>query len=372
MTTQVLKRPNTVPSGRNDATGRALVLIFVLVPTAAIAGIIPMVWGWGVNWHDLVLGAVAYIIPCLGIAAGYHRAFAHPSWKPVAPLKWALAFAGSLAIEGPVLVWAADHRRHHKYSDQVTPAAIDSMTADEVRLAIEFLANEGDPHSPWRFGTDWKALVKGLWFAHMGWILEKRPMTNIAKFAADLKGDLSLRIISNLFGLWVFVSLAAPTVAGYFWGGESVHAAITAFFWAGLVRVGFMHHVTWSINSVCHVFGHEDFVTGTLPDAEGRVDVTSRHYVPADHSRNVGAWLAIPSGGEANHNGHHAFPNSYRHGLIRGQIDIAARFIWVCAKLGLASGLQLPSPEELRQRHTGTRPIKKSLLRPPRPLPAAA
>jgi stearoyl-CoA desaturase (delta-9 desaturase) len=215
-----------------------------------------------------------------------------------------------MAIEGPVLVWVADHRRHHKYSDK-----------------------EGDPHSPWRFGNDWQALTKGFLYAHIGWLFNPNR-TSQEKFCPDLLADKTIRRISNTFPLWVLVSLLAPALIGGLWS-MSLAGALTAFFWASLVRICLLHHVTWSINSVCHTFGHEDF------------DVR-------DKSRNV-AWLAIPSFGESWHNLHHSDPTCARHGALEGQIDITARAIWLAEKLGWAWDVRWPDEERLSGKLTGKR-----------------
>jgi stearoyl-CoA desaturase (delta-9 desaturase) len=207
-------------------------------------------------------------------------------------------------------VWVADHRRHHKYSDK-----------------------EGDPHSPWRFGNDWKALTKGFLYAHMGWMFNPNR-TSQQKFCPDLLADTAIRRISKTFPLWVAISLLAPALIGGLWS-MSLAGALTAFFWASLVRVCLLHHVTWSINSVCHTFGHEDF------------DVR-------DKSRNV-AWLAIPSFGESWHNLHHSDPTCARHGALEGQIDISARAIWIAEKLGWAWDVRWPDEQRLSGKLTGKR-----------------
>jgi len=271
---------------------------------------IPLAWGWGLGWHDIVIAAAFYVVTGYGVTMGFHRHFTHSSFKANRPLRAAMAMAGNMAIEGPVLVWVADHRRHHKYSDQ-----------------------EGDPHSPWRFGNDWKALTKGLLYAHIGWLFNPNR-TSQEKFCPDLLADRTIRRISNTFPLWVLVSLLAPALIGGLWS-MSLAGALTAFFWASLVRICLLHHVTWSINSVCHTFGNEDF------------DVR-------DKSRNV-AWLAIPSFGESWHNLHHSDPTCARHGALKGQIDITARAIWVAEKLGWAWDVRWPDEERLSGKLTGKR-----------------
>ena len=295
------------PSGRLD---RFLVGLFVAVPLLAVLAAIPLAWGWGLGWHDIVIAFVFYVVTGMGITMGFHRHFTHSSFKAARPLRVSLAIAGSLAIEGPVLVWVADHRRHHKYSDK-----------------------EGDPHSPWRFGNDWKALTKGFLYAHMGWMFNPNR-TSQQKFCPDLLADPPIRRVSKTFPLWVAVSLLAPALIGGLWS-MSLAGALTAFFWASLVRICLLHHVTWSINSVCHTFGNEDF------------DVR-------DKSRNV-AWLAIPSFGESWHNLHHSDPTCARHGALEGQIDISARAIWIAEKLGWAWDVRWPDEQRLSGKLTGKR-----------------
>jgi stearoyl-CoA desaturase (delta-9 desaturase) len=215
-----------------------------------------------------------------------------------------------MAIEGPILTWVADHRRHHKYSDK-----------------------EGDPHSPWRFGGDWKALAKGLTWAHIGWLFDNNH-TSREKFCPDLVADKRMAGISRQFPALVAASLLAPALIGGLWSW-SWQGAVTAFFWASLVRVAFLHHVTWSINSICHTFGKEEFEV-------------------RDKSRNVN-WLAILSFGESWHNLHHADPTCARHGALRGQIDTAARLIWFFEKAGWAYDVRWPDAERLSPRQTRSR-----------------
>jgi stearoyl-CoA desaturase (delta-9 desaturase) len=302
-------RPDIEPEP-DSSLDRFLVGLFVAVPLLAVLAAIPLAWGWGLGWHDIVIAFVFYVVTGMGITMGFHRHFTHSSFKAARPLHVSLAIAGSLAIEGPVLVWVADHRRHHKYSDR-----------------------EGDPHSPWRFGNDWKALTKGLLYAHVGWMFNPNR-TSQQKFCPDLLADPPIRRVSSTFPLWVAVSLLAPALIGGLWS-MSLAGALTAFFWASLVRICLLHHVTWSINSVCHTFGNEDF------------DVR-------DKSRNV-AWLAIPSFGESWHNLHHSDPTCARHGALKGQIDISARAIWIAEKLGWAWDVRWPDEDRLSGKLTGKR-----------------
>jgi stearoyl-CoA desaturase (Delta-9 desaturase) len=303
---------------RKSPVEKTLIGVFVAIPMLALAAAIPLAWGWGLTWRDVILAVVFYYISGLGIAMGFHRYFTHLSYKAKPGLRVALAIAGSMALEGPVLGWVADHRRHHKYSDR-----------------------EGDPHSPWRFGDDWKALAKGLGWAHVGWMFEGAK-TSREKFCPDLLADKTIVRISRAFPFWVTFSLLAPALIGGLWSW-SWWGALTAFFWASLVRVAFLHHVTWSINSICHTFGKEEFEV-------------------RDKSRNVN-WLALLSFGESWHNWHHADPTSARHGVLRGQIDTAARLIWICEKFGWAYDVRWPDEARLTAKKTGTRRLGAMIRR---------
>ena len=291
---------------------RVLVGLFVGVPMLALVAAIPFAWGWGLGWHDIVIAAVFYWISGLGVTVGYHRYFTHSSFKAKPGLRVALAIAGSLAMEGPVITWVSDHRRHHKYSDR-----------------------EGDPHSPWRYGDDTKSLAKGLLWAHMLWLFDENQ-TSQERFSPDLLADSRIKKVDRMFGPLVAFSLLAPALIGGLWG-MSWHGAIEAFFWAGLVRVTLLHHVTWSINSICHTFGKEEFT--------GR-----------DRSRNV-SWLAIASFGESWHNLHHVDPTCARHGALKGQIDQSARVIWAFEKLGWAYNVRWPDEARLGKLQTSKRTL---------------
>jgi stearoyl-CoA desaturase (delta-9 desaturase) len=282
---------------------RVLVGVFVAVPLLALIAAIPLLWSVGfLGWHDVVIALVFYWVSGLGVTVGYHRYFTHGSFKAVTGLRVALAVAGSLSIEGPVITWVSDHRRHHKYSDR-----------------------EGDPHSPWKYGDDWKALSKGLVFAHIGWLFDPNK-TSQEKFSPDLLADRRIKAVDRLFPAMVAVSLLLPALIGGLWG-MSWHGALTAFFWGSLVRIALLHHVTWSINSICHTFGSEEFEV-------------------RDRSRNV-SWLAIASFGESWHNLHHADPTCARHGALKGQLDPSARVIRWFEQLGWASNVRWPDAERL-------------------------
>jgi stearoyl-CoA desaturase (delta-9 desaturase) len=276
--------------------------VFIIGPFLALLAAVPLTWGWGLGWLDLGLAACFYTATCLGVTVGFHRYFTHRAFKAVRPLRVGLAIAGSMALQGPITHWVADHRRHHAFSDR-----------------------EGDPHSPWAFGTSPAAIVRGFWHAHLGWLFD-RNLTNAERFAPDLLADRDIARVHRQFGLWTAVTLLAPAVLGglltwSFWG------AVTAFFWAGLVRVSFLHHVTWSVNSICHMIG-------------------TRPFAARDRSANF--WpLALLSMGESWHNLHHADPTCARHGVGRGQIDVSARLIWLFERFGWATDVRWPTTKRL-------------------------
>jgi stearoyl-CoA desaturase (delta-9 desaturase) len=289
-------------AGQRRVSAHVFVYIFAIVPFLALIAAVPVAWGWGLALLDVVLAVTWYTLTCLGVTVGFHRYFTHGSFKAKRWMRVALAVAGSLAVQGPILHWVADHRRHHAFSDK-----------------------EGDPHSPWLFGSSPAALVRGFWHAHMGWIFDPR-LTNQRRFVPDLLADRDIRMVHRLFGLLTAVTMLAPAVIGglvsWSWWG-----AVTAFFWASLVRVTFLHHVAWSVNSICHMIGQRPFAA-------------------RDNSANV--WpLAILSMGESWHNLHHADPTCARHGAKRGQIDPSARVIWIFEKLGWVYEVRWPTRQRL-------------------------
>lgn len=279
--------------------------LFIGIPFLALLAAIPVAWGWGLGWHDIVIFVVMYAIAGHGITVGFHRHFTHGSFKANRGLKIALAVAGSMAIQGPVVRWVADHRRHHAFSDR-----------------------EGDPHSPWRYGETIPALAKGLWWAHTGWLFDVEQ-TPRSKYAPDLMADEDLQKVDRAFPLIVAGSLLLPALVGGLWS-MSWQGALTAFFWASLVRVSLLHHVTWSINSICHTIGERPFKS-------------------RDRSGNVW-WLALLSMGESWHNLHHADPTCARHGVEKGQIDSTARVIWAFEKLGWATDVRWPVAKRIDAR----------------------
>ncbi|GAA4569191.1 acyl-CoA desaturase [Planotetraspora kaengkrachanensis] len=294
--------PKPLLDGRRPLPAHVAVYAFVAVPLLAVVVAVPVAWGWGLGWVDVILAAFFYTVTCLGVTVGFHRYFTHGAFKAPRGVRVALAVVGSMAVQGPILHWVADHRRHHAFSDK-----------------------EGDPHSPWLFGTSPAALARGFWHAHLGWVLD-RDLTNQRRFIPDLLDDRDIRLVHRLFGPLTAATMILPAVLGglltWTWWG-----AVTAFFWAGLVRIALLHHVTWSVNSICHMIGDRPFTT-------------------RDKSANF--WpLAILSMGESWHNLHHADPTCARHGVRPGQIDVSARLIWVLEKLGLVHDVRWPTPARL-------------------------
>ncbi|MCU1681002.1 MAG: Conserved putative rane protein [Amycolatopsis sp.] len=304
------KGPKPIISGRRGFPIQLSVYFGVIAPLAALLAAVPFAWGWGLTWVDVAIFVVFYGISGLGITVAYHRYFTHGSFKAKRWLHVTMAIAGSMAVQGPVITWVADHRRHHAFSDR-----------------------DGDPHSPWAFGTSPAAIVKGFWHAHLGWLFE-RDQSNAERFAPDLVKDSAIKKVDDLFWLWTLLSLALPALVGglvtwSFWG------ALTAFFWAGLVRICVLHHVTWSVNSICHMIGERPF---------------------AARDKSANFWpLAIFSFGESWHNLHHADPTSARHGVQRGQIDISARLIWIFEKFGWVHSVRWPTPQRLARLATDSK-----------------
>jgi stearoyl-CoA desaturase (delta-9 desaturase) len=297
--------PADVPSDQRQGKGAAqhiAIGLFVGFPFVAVLAAVPFAWGWGLHWRDVIIAGAMYMLTGHGISIGFHRYFVHGSFKATRPMRAILAVVGQAAIEGDVINWVADHRRHHKYSDK-----------------------EGDPHSPWLYGDDWNGLTKGLYWAHYGWLYASQA-TSAEKYCPDILADKDIRKVHKSFGLIVAATFLVPAALGGLltmsWLGF-----FTALFWAGFVRVALVQHVTWSINSICHTFGDTPFAS-------------------RDQSRNVW-WLAIPSLGESWHNLHHADPTAARHGVLKGQIDISARAIWLFEKAGWARDVRWPTAERI-------------------------
>lgn len=289
--------PPIASSERLSPAARVTSLVAVVAPFLGLVAAFILLWGWGFSWVDLGLLVGMYTLTGLGITVGYHRLFTHRSFESSRVVQFFLSVFGSMALQGPLLRWVAMHRRHHQYSDQ-----------------------HNDPHSPHHFGTGVLGVLRGLWHAHLGWVFRPDP-PDLWHYVKDLQQSRFLRGTSALCPLWVALGLLIPAALGGLLTGSWM-GALLGLLWGGLARIFLVHHVTWSVNSVCHLWG-------------------SRPYRSNDQSRNnflVGV-LAL---GEGWHNNHHAFPTSARHGLHWWQIDVSYWVIRALALLGLAWKVRVP------------------------------
>ena len=282
----------------------------VIVPFLAFIAAIVLLWNSVVGPSDLVVLAVMYLLTGFGVTVGFHRMLTHRSFQTSKPVEYVFAVLGSMSVQGPVINWVADHRKHHAHTDE-----------------------EGDPHSPHvtdGHGSGVRGMLHGLFHAHIGWLMSEHGQARRTKYARDLMDDPGMRSIHRAFVPIVLSGFALPAVLGFVLTGGAVAGALTGLLWGGFVRVFLLHHVTWSINSICHVFGRRRFAT-------------------EDHSTNV-FWLALPSLGEAWHHNHHAFPRAAVHGLRRTELDPSGWVIGVMERLGLAWDVVRIAPERQRAR----------------------
>ena len=277
-------------------------LLGVVVPFIGVLAAIVLLWNKAVDATDLGIMAVMYLLSAIGITVGFHRLLTHRAFQTYPWLERIFAILGSLSVQGSVLDWVADHRKHHAHADQ-----------------------EGDPHSP---HVGHGSGLRGLWHAHVGWLLETQGQADWKKYAPELYEDPKMRRIGRRFPLIVVLSLLIPTVAGFVLSGFTAAGALQGYVWGGLVRIFFVHHITWSVNSVCHFFG-------------------SRRFDIEDQSTNVG-WLALFSLGESWHHNHHAFPRSAYHGLRWWEIDLSGLIITGMQRVGLAWNVVRITPERQR------------------------
>ena len=284
-------------------------LLGVVVPFAGVLVAIVLLWNQWVDATNLAILFVLYIFTGVGITVGFHRLLTHRAFQTYPWLERTFAVMGSLAVEGSVLDWVADHRKHHANADK-----------------------EGDPHSP---HVGHGSGLRGLWHAHTGWLLETQGQADWKRYATELYEDQKMRKIGRRFPFLVIVSLAIPTLAGFVLDGFTLRGALMGYIWGGLVRIFLVHHVTWSVNSICHFFGR-------------------RRFEIEDQSTNV-AWLALFSLGESWHHNHHAFPRSAYHGLRWWEIDLSGLFISMLARVGLAWNVVRITPERQLQKMAETR-----------------
>jgi stearoyl-CoA desaturase (delta-9 desaturase) len=291
---------------------RAVTGLVTVLPVLALGAAAWLTWGGLLRIGDVLVLAIVYTLTGLGITVGFHRLLTHRSFKTGRVVRATLAILGSAAVEGPVISWVADHRKHHAFSDV-----------------------HGDPHSPHvDHGVGWAGALRGLVHAHVGWLFRHDQRGARARYAPDLLADPVIRFVDRTFPLWALGGLALAFGLGVAIGG-TVAAGLTGLLWGGGVRMFLLHHVTYSINSICHVFG-------------------ARRFGTSDESRNV-AWLALPSFGESWHNNHHAFPTSAEHGHGRREVDLSRGVITILERLGLAWDVVRVSPER-RQRKELTTP----------------
>ena len=316
-TTTSVTKPAVKPAGRalsdvprvdrRPGWQHGFVYFFVTAPFLAIVvGIVIAALGHAITWLDVGLAVVFFAVTGHGTTVGFHRYLTHGSFKATRPLRIALAIAGSMSVEGSVIRWVADHRQHHAHADR-----------------------PGDPHSPWRFGDSPRAVLRGFAWAHIGWMFD-RSQTPASRYAPDLLADRDIVWVNRWFPGWAALSVLMPPLIAFAVTGGSWWAALLALIWGSFVRIFVLHHTTWAINSVCHLWGRRPFMT-------------------RDRSTNV--WpLALLSMGECWHNLHHSDPTCARHGVERGQLDSSARLIAVFERLGWIYDVRWPQPERLAAR----------------------
>jgi stearoyl-CoA desaturase (delta-9 desaturase) len=294
--------PGEVQPVVNETADRIATGTITVLPFIALGIVCWQVWSDLLRWSDVAVFLIMYVLTGLGVTVGFHRHLTHRSFKTSKPLRGLLAILGSVAIEGPVISWVADHRKHHTYSDQ-----------------------EGDPHSPHvGHGGGFRGALKGLAHAHVGWLFIHTHRGARKRYAPDLINDPVISFVDRTFLVWALGGFAVAFGLGYAIGG-TLDAALTGLLWGAGVRMLVVHHVTYSINSLCHFFGRQRFPTG-------------------DESRNL-LWLALPTFGESWHNNHHAFPTSAEHGMRPWEIDPSALVIKGLEKLGLVWDVVRIDPE---------------------------
>jgi stearoyl-CoA desaturase (delta-9 desaturase) len=289
----------------HESLDRFLTGTVTVLPILALGIVCWQAWSDLLRWGDIAVFAIVYALTAIGVTVGFHRHFTHRSFATKKPVRAMLAILGSAAIEGPIISWVADHRKHHAFSDQ-----------------------EGDPHSPHGHG----GALRGLFHAHVGWLFIHTERANRRRYAPDLMDDPIIRFVDRTFVLWVAAGLLVPFGLGWLIGG-SIHTALTGLLWGGAVRMLVLHHVTYSINSLCHFFGRRRFATD-------------------DESRNL-AWLSLFSLGESWHHNHHAFPTSAHHGLRWWEIDVSSLVIRALRRAGLAWDVVEISPERQARKLAG-------------------
>ncbi len=307
------ERPGPLVGTVRPGTGRTsqvVTLVAVVVPPLGILLAAGALWGVAFHWVDLALLLGFYVVCAFGTTIGFHRYFTHKGFETGPTVKATLAILGCMTMQGPLIQWVTDHRKHHALSDQ-----------------------PGDPHSPHvGHGTGALGAARGFLHAHVGWLFRNLGMEEGRTYGKDLYTDRLLVAIDRLYLLWVALTLGLPFLAGYLVGGTWEYG-VEAMIWGGLIRIFLYQHATFSVNSICHMFGRQDF--------------RSR-----DEARNN--WvIALLVFGEGWHNNHHAFPASARHGLLRFQIDVSWWVIRMLERLHLVWNVRLPAQSQLEQRRLG-------------------
>jgi stearoyl-CoA desaturase (Delta-9 desaturase) len=304
--------PHDVEPVSNEARDRAITAFITVVPVVGLGVAVWQMWDGLLHPSDVIVFAIMYVLTGLGVTVGFHRLFTHRSFATSPAMRGVFAALGSAAIEGPIVSWVADHRKHHAFSDR-----------------------EGDPHSPHvGHGGGWLGALRGLVHAHLGWLFLHVERGSRERYAPDLLADPVVTFVDRSFLLWALGGLAAAFALGVAIGG-TLRAGLTGLLWGGAVRMLVVHHVTYSVNSLCHFFGRRPYATG-------------------DHSRNL-AWLAIPTFGEAWHNNHHAFPTSASHGMAARQLDISGLVIGALERVGLCwNVVRIPPERRERKRSPAT------------------
>jgi stearoyl-CoA desaturase (delta-9 desaturase) len=286
----------------SERRDRVIAGIVTAIPILSLFVVGWQLWASLLGWNDIFVFVLLYVLTGFGVTVGFHRLLTHRAFKTTRPIRATLAILGSAAIEGPVISWVADHRKHHAFADR-----------------------EGDPHSPHvGHGHGWRGALRGLVHAHVGWLFIHTHRGRRTRYAPDLLGDPVVSWVDRTFVVWALGGLVTAFGLGWLFGG-TLRDGLTGVLWGGAVRMLVVHHVTYSINSLCHFFGRQRFDTG-------------------DQSRNL-AWLAPLSLGEAWHNNHHAFPTSAQHGLRRWELDPSALLIRALERVGLAWDVVRVSPE---------------------------
>ncbi|MEZ4358931.1 MAG: acyl-CoA desaturase [Kofleriaceae bacterium] len=292
-------------AGRLPVASRAYAVAMLVVPAAATALALADALAHGLRALDVGLLGACYLLSTIGITVGYHRLLAHGAFQAKPALRDALVILGCTAGEGPPLYWVANHRRHHEFSDE-----------------------PGDPHSPYWAGDEPLRGLRSFWHAHAGWMIT-HALTNTLRYCPDLLREPRVTRLARRYNLWLALGVVVPGLIA-----AAVEPSAASFargaLWGGLVRMFVLHHVTWSINSVAHLWGSRVFDVG-------------------DHSRNV-AWLSVLSLGESWHNNHHAFPSSARFGLAWYQLDVGAWVISLLCWLGLAASARRPTAAMIEKR----------------------